>query len=45
MAISALKSTHDESQEGGRSDGLEKKKRVLTNNIMAMSVLLVFGHL
>lgn len=45
MAISASKATHDESQEGGRSDGLEKKKRVLTNDIMAMSVLLVFGHL
>lgn len=45
MASSALKATYDESQEGGRSDGVEKKKRVLTNNIMAMSVLLVFGHL
>lgn len=45
MASSALKATYDESQEGGRSDSVEKKKRVLTNNIMAMSVLLVFGHL
>lgn len=26
MAISALKATHDENQEGGRSDGLEKKE-------------------
>lgn len=45
MAISAFKATHNESQEGGRSDGLEKKKRVLTNKIMAASAILVFGHL
>lgn len=26
MASSALKATYDESQEGGRSDGVEKKE-------------------